>query len=176
MEEVLEKIENSRPRQITLEDEKKSGGNCAKLYAQVFEKVTNGHQIIMDYLDESITETSDDENDRKYGIKVDFSKITEEGMGKTTKFFGMSPNNSYKQTDFVKKLLTLLKDSSPSCKETHLDLLKHPVIATFVFLKWKKIRGFFMPNHFCSYCLCYSTHFSSYIGLQDQKNIVQRTL
>ena len=72
MEEVLEKIENSRPRQITLEDEKKSGGNCANLYAKVLEKVTNGNQIIMDCLDESITETSDDPNDRNYGIKVDF--------------------------------------------------------------------------------------------------------
>ena len=70
MKEVLENIEKSR--QITEEDEKKFNHNYAKLYAKVLENVTNGKKIIRNCLDESISETTEDDNDIEYGIKVNF--------------------------------------------------------------------------------------------------------
>ena len=68
-------------------------------------------------------------------------------MGKTP-FFWMSPNNSYKQTDFVKKLLTLLKDSSPGCKETYLG--KNLKMKTFPI---QFITRFVETPCYCNFCL-----------------------
>ena len=68
MEKVLEKIENSRE----ISEEDKAQFNCSTLYAEVLKKVTNGNQIINKCLDESIFETSDNPNDPKYGITVNF--------------------------------------------------------------------------------------------------------
>ncbi len=99
------------------------------VFYALMENATNGDQVLLRRLDECIGATKDDENDPTCAIEVTLTPLLE-------------GSNGY-QVDIIKDLLDF-KDSAAK------ELLLHPVIQTFLEIKWRKIKKVFFV-HFLFY-------------------------
>ena len=93
----------------------------------------NGDKIVEEQLDKSVRQVGENENCIDYGTEIDFEGIVRTG--------------SARQTRVVKELLELRASSQwGGPREAYNRLLVHPVMATFIQLKWRRTRWYFYIN------------------------------
>ena len=104
----------------------------------------NGHKIVKRELDIHVKATSDKEDSVNYALEIDFEGIFSE--------------DSPKQTMVVYDLLDLHVRKKSESKEAFANLIKHPVISTFILSKWKKTKWHFYTTSaiFMIFLLFYS--------------------
>ena len=89
-------------------------------------RLPTGNKILSQRLDESISTNSADPNEFACRLKFDYSILLS--------------RNTQKQMGVLEDIL----DESPEIKTA--DLLQHPLIESFLFLKWRRIRLLFFSN------------------------------
>jgi len=116
--------------------------------------VVNGHKIVKEILDNCIGETCKEEDSIDYAIKIDWS--------------GMLNREQNNQTALLFDLLNI-RDKRPA---SFSQLLRHPVIAAFITLKWRKSQKYFYAQSamFVSFLMLYSV----FIGYLFSENICSR--
>ena len=110
------------------------------LLKKLVDDVVNGHKIVKAILDNCVGETCEEEDSIDFAIQIDWS-----GM------FNSKQNN---QTDLLFHLLNIRDKHSASFSQ----LLRHPVIAAFITLKWRKSQKYFYAQSaiFFSFLMLYS--------------------
>ncbi len=88
--------------------------------------VANGDRVLLARLDDCVSLTREDEGEPDCAVRVDLSPLLEKG--------GEGGRGGGGQTDIVKDVLDF-KDVPGA-----LEILLHPVIQTFLEIKWKRIR------------------------------------
>jgi len=130
-------------KKLSLVSHVKQGENDESivLLKKLLVDVVNGHKIVKAILDNCVGETCKDEDSLDFAIKIDWS-----GM------FNEDQNN---QTALLFDLLNI-RDKH---KASFSQLLRHPVIAAFITLKWRKSQKYFYAQSamFLSFLLLYST-------------------
>merc|ERR1711874_807993 len=116
--------------------------------------VVNGHKIVEKILDNCVGETCKEEDSINFAIKIDWS--------------GMLNREQNNQTALLFDLLNI-RDKHPG---SFSQLLRHPVIAAFITLKWRKSQKYFYAQSamFLSFLLLYSV----FIGYLFTENICSR--
>ena len=137
--EILEFI---RERNLSLMSHiKGENGEPTVLLKILLVDVVNGHKIVKTILDSCIRATCDQEDSIQFAIEMDWS--------------GMLNKRDKKQTSLLFHLMNLQANHSGPFSQ----LLSHPVVATFITLKWKKSQKFFYTQSgiFIAFLLLYST-------------------
>ena len=120
-------------RQINLRSRIVEGGKRRTILKKLLEDAVNGDRIVEQQLDKSVNQIGENENQLNYGIEIDFGGIFKE--------------SSSRQTQVVKELLDLRASSREGeQREAITRLVTHPVIATFIHLKWQKCLWYFYLN------------------------------
>merc|ERR1712222_51960 len=134
---VLDAIkENGNSLWKNVEEKSKDGDKKLKkrtLFRKILEDTVNGNKIVEEVLNTYIKKTTENENDANYGIEIDFS--------------GLAPGDPHKgqmQTTCINELLEL-RAKAKGTKEADIysDLLKHPLLASLITLKWEKVQKIF---------------------------------
>ena len=112
------------------------------MFFSILKNATNGDQILLRKLDECVSATGDDENDPSYAVQINFNPLLEGNKGGS-------------QTDIVKDMLHF-KDTKAAA------VLNHPVIETFLEIKWRRIRPIFFLNFFVY--LVFLVSYSLFLG------------
>jgi len=123
-----------KDRQINLRtgiEEQIDGDKSKKrtIARKLLEDAVNGNKIVKKELDIHVRATDDKEDSINYALEIDFE--------------GILCEDSPKQTMVVYDLLDLRVEKRSENNEAFTSLIKHPVIATFIALKWKKTRWYF---------------------------------
>jgi len=111
---------------------------------KLLEDAVNGNKIVKKELDIHVTATDDKEDSINYALEIDFE--------------GILCEDSPKQTMVVYDILDLRIAKRSENVEAFTDLLKHPVIATFIAEKWKKTQWYFYTTSviFFTFLIFYS--------------------
>eukprot|EP00092_Neocalanus_flemingeri_P052399 GFUD01061240.1.p1 GENE.GFUD01061240.1~~GFUD01061240.1.p1 ORF type:complete len:560 (+),score=130.07 GFUD01061240.1:174-1853(+) len=111
---------------------------------KLLEDAVNGNKIVKRELDIHVKATDDKEDSINYALEIDFEGILSE--------------ESPKQTMVLYDLLDLRVEKRSEHNEAFTSLIKHPVIASFIALKWKKTKWYFYTTSliFMSFLLFYS--------------------
>ena len=129
-------------KKLSLMSHVKHGENddSMMLLKKLLVDVVNGHKIVKAILDNCVGETCEEEDSIDFAIKIDWS-----GM------FNRDQNN---QTALLFDLLNFRDKHSASFSQ----LLRHPVIAAFITLKWRKSQKYFYAQSamFFSFLVLYS--------------------
>ncbi len=123
--------------------------NIFTVYGALLNYATNGDQIIIQKLDESVSSGGEDANSKESHIRVDLDPL----ISKTV------PD----QTDIIRDMINF---KSPATRA----LLTHPVIETFLNVKWRKIRKYFFVN-FLTYIL-FLIFYSLFLGIYFAPNYI----
>eukprot|EP00095_Tigriopus_kingsejongensis_P006662 maker-scaffold363_size195477-snap-gene-0.50 protein:Tk06662 transcript:maker-scaffold363_size195477-snap-gene-0.50-mRNA-1 annotation:"transient receptor potential channel pyrexia-like" len=125
------------------------------LFYTVLKKATNGDKILLEVLDNTVSATADDENDPDYALQVEFGPL-------------LAGSGDANQIDVVKDLLEF--KNSPA-----KEVLKHPVLETFLDLKWRKIKKFVMVNFalYLIFLIFYSWFLANVFYRQDRPRALQ---
>ena len=130
-------------KKLSLVSHVKHGENdeSIMLLKKLLVDVVNGHKIVKAILDNCVGETCEDEDSIDFAIKIDWS--------------GMFTRDQNNQTALLFNLLNIRDKHAASFSE----LLRHPVIATFITLKWRKSQKYFYAQSgmFLSFLMLYST-------------------
>ena len=120
---------------------------------RILTSCVDGDEIIKNQLDKCVTETGRNE------YEIDFSKI----------FKTDSDNQQCNVVNEIMDLRNQTEEGSES-KEAFTKLIEHPVIATFIQLKWKKTCYYFYITSimFFLFLILYSS-FTSYIFTRPEK-------
>ena len=112
------------------------------LFHTLLSNATNGDKILAHKLDECVTLKGKDENDPDAALQVDLTPLLE----------GKSAN----QINIIKDMLDF--KNTPA-----RELLLHPVVQTFLEVKWRKIRKVFMVNFlvYALFLLSYSIYLAN---------------
>ena len=104
----------------------------------------NGNKIVRKELDMHVRATSDTEDSIDYALQIDFE--------------GIFSKDSPKQTMIVYDLLDFGVDKKSEHEEASMNLITHPVIATFILSKWEKSKWYFYATSaiFIIFLLLYS--------------------
>ena len=118
--------------------------------------VTNGDQIVESLLSDCVTETPGlNKNDPNQRILVDLEPLGSSGGRNCI-------NSDQQQSAPAKEVGTaVLRDLISFKKESAANkLLCHPVIATLIDVRWKKLRNFFLVNFllYTLFLVTYSCH------------------
>ena len=121
-------------RNINLKTNIRDSGTKKTILRKLLTDAVNGDKIVEEQLDKSVKQVGKNENCIDYGTEIDFEGIVMAGSGR--------------QTRVVKELLDL---RAANCqeggqREAYNRLLAHPVMATFIHLKWRKTRWYFYIN------------------------------
>ena len=127
---------------LSFKDEVKSETHYMRtVFRTIIEDATNGGKIVKEALDKYLSINDSDEKGNKinidprypdalkYSIKIDFNGILTH-----------SPLTCHNQCRILYDCL----DLEDKCE----DLITHPVIATFIYCKWKKTRWFYFLHLF----------------------------
>ena len=96
-----------------VEENSKDGEKALKkrtVFKKILEDTFNGNKIVEEVLDSYIKKTAENENDKDYGIEIDFS--------------GLASDESQKQTTCINELLQLLAKSKRSKLDIYSGYLK----------------------------------------------------
>merc|ERR1712183_582090 len=130
-------------KKLSLMSHVKHGKNdeSIMLLKKLLVDIVNGHKIVKAILDNCVGETCEDEDSIDFAIKIDWS--------------GMFTRDQNNQTALLFNLLNFRDKHKASFSE----LLRHPVIATFITLKWRKSQKYFYAQSglFLSFLMLYST-------------------
>lgn len=96
------------------------------VFYSVLKNATNGDKILLEVLDECVSATKDDESDPEYAVEIDLSPILAGGQDTN-------------QIDVIKDMLEFKNTPAK-------EVLKHPVMETFLDLKWRNIKNLVMIN------------------------------
>ena len=96
----------------------------------LLDDVVNGNKILSQCLDDLITKTTDNPDSEHFALRINF-----EGFIKT---------NSTKQCRHLFQIFN--KSKSGKIPDTDFPIVRHPVIALFIWKKWKKAIWFFLLN------------------------------
>ena len=125
---------------------------------KLLDDAVNGDKIVQKQLDKDVKPIGANENCLDYGTEIDFEGIFEDG--------------SLRQTQVVKELL----DLRASCREgeereAYTGLISHPVIATFIHLKWNRTKLFFYINSliFAIFLAIFSLYIFHLFSQPDEK-------
>ncbi|TRY72563.1 hypothetical protein TCAL_06511 [Tigriopus californicus] len=150
----------SKLRSVSLGDRislKRKGKNPTShtVFYSVLKNTTNGDQILLDVLDECVSATMEDENDPKYAVQIDLSPI-------------LAGGEDANQIDVVKDMLEFKNTPAK-------EVLKHPVMETFLDLKWRKIKNLVMINFaiYFIFLLSYSLFLGNMFYRQDRNRSVK---
>jgi len=143
--EILDK------RQINLRSRiiEEEGKTQRTILRKLLDDAVNGDRIVEQQLDKNVQRVGATENSLDFGAQIDFGGIFKEG--------------SPRQTRVVKELLDLRASSSEGeQRDAYTRLISHPVVATFIHLKWKQSRWFFYINStvFALFLILYSLYIS----------------
>ena len=129
-------------KKLSLVSHVKHGENdeSIMLLKKLLVDVVNGHKIVKAILDNCVGETCEDEDSIDFAIKIDWS--------------GMFTRDQNNQTALLFNLLDIRDKHAASFSQ----LLRHPVIAAFITLKWRKSQKYFYAQSgmFLSFLLLYS--------------------
>ena len=103
-------------RQINLRTKIHDGDKEKTIIRKILDDAVSGDRIVEKQLDKSIKQVGKNEFTLNYGIEIDFNDLFEDG--------------SSSQTKVLKEMLDMRR------------LLCHPVVATFIHLKWRKCRWY----------------------------------
>lgn len=120
-DEILERLENVHLGELC----NVGNGRYKTIYHTILSHAVNGDQIIWHKLDQSVTASSDNENDASFCINVNLSPLL--------------TDSASSQTDIIKDILEFKTTATRA-------LLTHPVIEAFLDLKWRKISKYVMLN------------------------------
>ena len=113
----------------------------------------NGDKIVSQKLDECVTTNNLDSSDPDYKLQIDFSRLVgQEGS---------------MNSDILRDILCIKHDAAEK-------LLLHPVLETFVNLKWKKTKKFFFLNFLIYFMFLLS--FSLFLGNIFYRPMHRRTV
>jgi len=154
-DDIIEAVEDSKTsgdhsdihkilndRKINLRSRIVENGRCRMIVRKLLEDSVNGDKIVEKELDKSIKQIGKNENTIDYGFEVDFEGIFKDG--------------SSRQTRVVKELLDMRAVSREGEeRDAYNRLITHPVIAIFIYSKWKNSRWYFYLN---------SAIFTSFLG------------
>jgi len=118
-----------------VEEKSKDGDKKLKkrtLFRKILEDTVNGNKIVEEVLNTYIKTTAENENDANYGIEIDFSGLA-----------SVDPQKGMMQTTCVNELLDLRAKAKGSRADIYSDLLKHPLLASLITLKWEKVQKIF---------------------------------
>jgi len=143
--EILDK------RQINLRSRiiEEEGKTSRTILRKLLDDAVNGDRIVEQQLDKNVQRVGATENSLDFGAQIDFGGIFKE--------------DSPRQTRVVKELLDLRASSSEGeQRDAYTRLISHPVVATFIHLKWKQSRWFFYINSavFALFLILYSLYIS----------------
>ena len=127
-------------------EEKDDGVNKKRtILRKILEDAVNGNKIVKKELDSHVTELDNKKDSIKYALEVNFE--------------GIVCKNSSKQTMVVYDLLDLRVEKGSDTMQPFTNLIKHPVIAMFIALKWKKTQWYFYIQSliFITFLIFYST-------------------
>lgn len=108
----------------------------------ILKNTINGDNLVVKKLDECVTSNKQDNTDPDYRLTIDFNRLTgQEG----------SINS-----DILKDILSLKHEAAER-------LLLHPVLETFIDLKWKSTKKYFFLNFliYLVFLLCFSLFLSN---------------
>jgi len=135
---ILERLKSMQLGDLT---KSPADGNDRTVFYSLLSNATNGDGVLKQKLDQCVSMTRPDENDPECAIEVNLTPLLE--------------GNNDNQVDIIKDMLDF--------KETNArEILLHPVIQTFLDVKWKKIRVVFFLT-FASYIL-FLMAYSSYLA------------
>ena len=103
------------------------------------EEVVNGTEVIEASLNSCLLATTESPNSIDFAIKIDFLKLFS--------------SKNHQQCCVIDEILDMT-DNFDSARE----LVKHPVIASFIFAKWAKIKKYYYVHAllYMAFLLCYS--------------------
>ena len=120
-------------RNINLRTNIQDSGAKKTILRKLLADAVNGDKIVEEQLDKNVKQVGKNKNCIDYGTEIDFEGIVMAGSGR--------------QTRVVKELLDLRACSQEGGqREAYNRLLAHPVMATFIHLKWRKTRWYFYVN------------------------------
>ena len=141
-------------RKLSLVSHVKHGENdeSIMLLRKLLVDVVNGHKIVKAILDNCVGETCEEEDSIDFAIKIDWS--------------GMFTRHENHQTALLFDLLNF-RDKHPA---SFSQLLRHPVIAAFIALKWRQSQKYFYAQSamFLSFLMLYSVFI---VSLFSRENI-----
>ena len=108
----------------------------------ILKNTINGDRLVLKMLDECVSSNKQDNTDPDYRLDIDFSRLTgQEG----------SINS-----DILRDILSLKHEAAEK-------LLLHPVLETFIDLKWKSTKKYFFLNFliYLVFLLCFSLFLSN---------------
>jgi len=110
---------------------------------KLLEDAVNGDKIVKKELDIHVRTTNANEDSLEYALEIDFE--------------GILCEDSPKQTMVVYDLLDLRVEKNDNIR-AFTNLIKHPVIASFIAQKWKKTKWYFYTTSsvFISFLMFYS--------------------
>jgi hypothetical protein len=131
------------------------GGPKSKIhtiYGAILQHATNGDQLIIHKLDESVSRGGNmDINSSDSNITVDLGPLISKNLSKQT---------------------SIIKDMIDFKTPTTRALLTHPVIETFLDIKWRRVKKYFLTNFllYLSFLLTYSLFLGNIFYRQDDKS------
>merc|ERR1712131_382945 len=103
------------------------------VFRWILENVINGNEIIEKVLDSYVTVPDIPISSVKYNVSV--------------LFHGLYDEENYRQTAILEDLLTLNNDADgQDSKQAINEIILHPVMVTFITLKWKRFLKFYLAK------------------------------
>ena len=110
-----------------LKDERKKKKT---VFNALLDDVVNGNKILSRCLDDLITKTTDNPDSERFALSINFE--------------GLINTNSTKQCRHLFEIIN--KSKSGKIPEKDFPIVRHPVIALFIWKKWRKAIWFFLFN------------------------------
>ena len=120
------------------------------LFYTLLSNVTNGNKILEKKLDSCVSTAHNNEDASDYALKVDLEPLLGGKKHESTR--------SMRQVHMIKDMLDFKNNSAAKY------LLLHPVIQTFLELKWRRIKFIFIINFiiYLLFLMTYSLYLSNY--------------
>jgi len=127
-----------------IEEEIEGANKKRTILRKILEDAVNGDKIIEKELDKHVFKLNDKKDSINYALEVDFE--------------GILCEDSSKQTMVVYDLLDLRAKKGSGTMKPFTRLIRHPVIAMFIALKWEKTKSYFYAHSlvFTSFLIFYS--------------------
>jgi len=155
---VIHKVLNQK--QITLRSkiiEKKKSRTVLK---KLLQDCVNGDKVVEKQLDRSVSQIGASKDCLDYGTQISFEGISEDAK-----------HGSQRQMRAVRELLDLRACAEGAQRDAYTRLISHPVIATFIHLKWNRTKLFFYINSliFAIFLAIFSLYIFHLFSQPDEK-------
>ena len=120
-------LKNNNGKEKLKENERKKKKT---VFNALLDDVVNGNKILSKCLDDLITKTTENPDSERFALSINFE--------------GFIETNSTKQCRHLFEMFK--KSTSGKIPEKDFPIIKHPVIALFIWKKWRKAIWFFLFN------------------------------